>query len=75
KDSKLKDTSTGSPPNAETKVVNDPVNAKDLSANQRDPNKIGYPMSQILQHPQFSNAGRTDRPLVLGLRLLTAYDR
>ncbi|GJT78231.1 hypothetical protein Tco_1044956 [Tanacetum coccineum] len=75
KDSKLKDTSTGSPPNAETKAVNDPVNANDLSANQRDPNKIGYPMSQILQHPQFSNAGRTDRPLVLGLRLLTAYDR
>ncbi|GKB06530.1 hypothetical protein Tco_0834763 [Tanacetum coccineum] len=45
KDSKLKDTSTGSPPNAETKVVNDPVNANDLSANQRDPNKIRYPMS------------------------------
>ncbi|GKD98455.1 hypothetical protein Tco_1382352, partial [Tanacetum coccineum] len=33
KDSKLKDTSTGSPPNAETKAVNDPVNANDLSAN------------------------------------------
>ncbi|GJW33913.1 integrase, catalytic region, zinc finger, CCHC-type containing protein [Tanacetum coccineum] len=40
KDRKLKDTSTGSPPNAETKVVNDLVNANDLSANQRDPNKI-----------------------------------
>ncbi|GKE89823.1 hypothetical protein Tco_1567298, partial [Tanacetum coccineum] len=75
KDSKLKDTSTGSPPNAETKVVNDPVNANDLSTNQQDPNKIGYPKSQILQHPWFSNAGRTDGPLVLGLRLLTAYDR
>ncbi|GJS17990.1 retrovirus-related pol polyprotein from transposon TNT 1-94 [Tanacetum coccineum] len=61
KDSKLKDTSTGSPPNAKTKAVNDPVNANDLSANQRDPNKIRYPMSQILQHPQFSTAGRTDR--------------
>ncbi|GKD07313.1 hypothetical protein Tco_1186998, partial [Tanacetum coccineum] len=66
---------TPSPHNAETKAVNDPVNANDLSAHQQDPNKIGYPMSQILQHPQFSNAGRTDRPLVLGLRLLTAYDR
>ncbi|GJZ71594.1 integrase, catalytic region, zinc finger, CCHC-type containing protein, partial [Tanacetum coccineum] len=44
-------------PNAETKAVNNPANANDLSANQRDPNKIGYPMSQILQHPQFSNAG------------------
>ncbi|GJW24599.1 hypothetical protein Tco_0038410 [Tanacetum coccineum] len=75
KDRKLKDTSTGSPPNAETKAVNDPVNANDLSANQRDPNKIGYPMSQILKHPQFSNAGCTDLPFVLGLRLLTAYDR
>ncbi|GJR61977.1 putative reverse transcriptase domain-containing protein [Tanacetum coccineum] len=39
KDSKLKDTSTGSPSNAETKAVNDPVNANDLSANQLDPNK------------------------------------
>ncbi|GJX20628.1 hypothetical protein Tco_0223305 [Tanacetum coccineum] len=75
KDSQLKDISTGSPPNAETKVVNDPVNANDLSANQQDPNKNRYPMSQILQHPLFSNAGRTDRPLVLGLRLLKAYDR
>ncbi|GJW75188.1 hypothetical protein Tco_0134558 [Tanacetum coccineum] len=75
KDNKLKDTSTGSPPNAETKAVNDPVNANDLSANQRDPNKIGYPMSQILHHPQFSNAGHTDRPLVHGFGLLTAYDR
>ncbi|GJT89556.1 ER membrane protein complex subunit 4-like protein [Tanacetum coccineum] len=51
------------------------VNANDLSANQRDPNKIGYPMSQILQYPQFSNAGRIYRPLEFGLRLLTAYDR
>ncbi|GJR96044.1 hypothetical protein Tco_0268218 [Tanacetum coccineum] len=34
KDRKLKDISTGSPPNAETKAVNDPVNANDLSANQ-----------------------------------------
>ncbi|GJV07066.1 hypothetical protein Tco_1344722 [Tanacetum coccineum] len=34
KDRKLKDTSTGSPPNAETKAVNDPVNVNDLSANQ-----------------------------------------
>ncbi|GKD12563.1 hypothetical protein Tco_1196970 [Tanacetum coccineum] len=74
KDRKLKDTYSGSPPNAETKAVNDPVNTNDLSANQRDPNKIGYPMSQILQNPQFSNAGRTDRPLVFGLRLLMAYD-
>ncbi|GJU90529.1 retrovirus-related pol polyprotein from transposon TNT 1-94 [Tanacetum coccineum] len=63
KDRKLKYTSTSSPPNAETKAVNDPMNAIDLSANQRDPNKIGYLMSQILQHPQFSNVGRTDRPL------------
>ncbi|GKD38444.1 hypothetical protein Tco_1258651 [Tanacetum coccineum] len=61
KDRKLKDTSTGSPPNAKTKAVNDLVNANDLSTNQRDPNKIRYPMSQILQHPQFSNAGRTDQ--------------
>ncbi|GJS44879.1 hypothetical protein Tco_0595000 [Tanacetum coccineum] len=75
KDRKIKDTSTGSPPNAETKVVNNPVNANDLSANQQDPNKIRYLMSQILQHPQFLNAGRTDRPLAFGLRLLTAYDR
>ncbi|GJS51956.1 hypothetical protein Tco_0625318 [Tanacetum coccineum] len=28
------------PPNAETKAVNDPMNANDLSTNQRDPNKI-----------------------------------
>ncbi|GKA28844.1 hypothetical protein Tco_0715089 [Tanacetum coccineum] len=39
KDSKLKDISTGSPPNIETKAVNDPVNVNDLSANQLDPNK------------------------------------
>ncbi|GKB79726.1 retrovirus-related pol polyprotein from transposon TNT 1-94 [Tanacetum coccineum] len=40
KDTKLKDSSTDSPPNAETKAVNDPLNANDLSANQQDPNKI-----------------------------------
>ncbi|GJR75953.1 hypothetical protein Tco_0088318 [Tanacetum coccineum] len=34
KDRKLKDISTGSPPNGETKAVNDPVNVNDLSANQ-----------------------------------------
>ncbi|GKB52777.1 hypothetical protein Tco_0903530 [Tanacetum coccineum] len=67
KDGKLKDTSTGSPHNAETKAVNDPVNVNDLSVNQQDPNKIRYPMSQILQHPQFSNAGRIDRPLCVSL--------
>nr|GEX71325.1 hypothetical protein [Tanacetum cinerariifolium] len=39
KDRKLKDISTRSPPNAETKAVNDPVNGNDLSANQLDPNK------------------------------------
>ncbi|GJW70390.1 hypothetical protein Tco_0127307 [Tanacetum coccineum] len=39
KDRKLKDISTGSPPNTETKVVNDPVNVNDLSTNQLDPNK------------------------------------
>ncbi|GJX67228.1 hypothetical protein Tco_0302955 [Tanacetum coccineum] len=39
KDKKLKDISTSSPPNTETKVVNDPVNVNDLSANQLDPNK------------------------------------
>ncbi|GJY26155.1 hypothetical protein Tco_0400881 [Tanacetum coccineum] len=39
KDRKLKDISTGSSPNTETKVVNDPMNVNDLSANQLDPNK------------------------------------
>ncbi|GJX54665.1 retrovirus-related pol polyprotein from transposon TNT 1-94 [Tanacetum coccineum] len=39
KDRKLKDISIGSPPNTETKAVNDPVNVNDLSANQLDPNK------------------------------------
>ncbi|GJX33528.1 hypothetical protein Tco_0243383 [Tanacetum coccineum] len=39
KDRKLKDISTGSPPNTETKAVNDPMNVNDLSANQLDPNK------------------------------------
>ncbi|GJX27636.1 hypothetical protein Tco_0235715 [Tanacetum coccineum] len=39
KDSKLKDISTGSPPNTKTKAVNDPVNVDDLSANQLNPNK------------------------------------
>ncbi|GJU50112.1 retrovirus-related pol polyprotein from transposon TNT 1-94 [Tanacetum coccineum] len=34
KDRKLKDISTGSPPNTETKVVNDPVNVNDLSVVQ-----------------------------------------
>ncbi|GKE16060.1 hypothetical protein Tco_1423637 [Tanacetum coccineum] len=34
KDRKLKDISIGSPPNTETKAVNDPVNVNDLSANQ-----------------------------------------
>ncbi|GJX39272.1 hypothetical protein Tco_0252575 [Tanacetum coccineum] len=34
KDRKLKDISTGSPPNAEAKAINDLVNANDLSANQ-----------------------------------------
>ncbi|GJY61215.1 retrovirus-related pol polyprotein from transposon TNT 1-94 [Tanacetum coccineum] len=39
KDRKLKDISTGSSPNTETKAVNNPVNVNDLSANQLDPNK------------------------------------
>ncbi|GJV85333.1 hypothetical protein Tco_1525231 [Tanacetum coccineum] len=39
KDRKLKDISTGSPPNIETKAVSNPVNVNDLSANQLDPNK------------------------------------
>ncbi|GJW33914.1 trichome birefringence-like protein 2 [Tanacetum coccineum] len=55
KDSKLKDTSTGSPPNAETKAVNDPVNANDLSANQRDPKKIGYEELKKKEHKSFQD--------------------
>ncbi|GJT78581.1 hypothetical protein Tco_1045306 [Tanacetum coccineum] len=51
KDRKLKDISTGSPPNTETKAVNDPVNVNDLSANQLELNKNWYPMFQIIQHP------------------------
>nr|GEY63077.1 retrovirus-related Pol polyprotein from transposon TNT 1-94 [Tanacetum cinerariifolium] len=39
RDRKIKDTSAGSPPNAETQTVNDHVNINNLSANQLDPNK------------------------------------
>nr|GEU65685.1 retrovirus-related Pol polyprotein from transposon TNT 1-94 [Tanacetum cinerariifolium] len=40
-DRKLKDISTGNPPNAKTKAVNDPVNVNDLSANQLDLKNLG----------------------------------
>nr|GEW15688.1 copia protein [Tanacetum cinerariifolium] len=75
KDRKLKDISTGSPPNAKTKAVNDPVNVNDLSANQLDPKKIRYPMFQILQHPQFLNAGHTDWYLDSGCSRHISGDR
>ncbi|GJZ41952.1 retrovirus-related pol polyprotein from transposon TNT 1-94 [Tanacetum coccineum] len=39
------------------------------------PTNIGDPTVQILHLRLFSNAGRIDRPLVFGLRLLKTYDR
>ncbi|GJZ77463.1 hypothetical protein Tco_0642135 [Tanacetum coccineum] len=38
------------------------------------PTKIGDPTFQTLHLRMFSNAGRTDHPLVFGLRLLKTYD-
>ncbi|GJX57429.1 hypothetical protein Tco_0287326 [Tanacetum coccineum] len=40
----------------------------------RIPIEIGDPTYQTLHIRQLSNAGRTDRPLVFGLRLLKTYD-
>ncbi|GJV10495.1 hypothetical protein Tco_1352036 [Tanacetum coccineum] len=40
----------------------------------RTPTEIGDPMYQTLHIRLFSNAGRTDRPLVFGLRLFKTYD-
>ncbi|GKD68646.1 hypothetical protein Tco_1322736, partial [Tanacetum coccineum] len=40
----------------------------------RNPTKIGDPTFQTLHLRLFSNAGRTDRPLVFGLRLFKTYD-
>nr|GEZ31807.1 uncharacterized mitochondrial protein AtMg00810-like [Tanacetum cinerariifolium] len=57
KDRKLKDIFTGSPPNVETKDVNDPVNVNDLSANQLDHTKnwlINY-VEMFIGTVQFEN--------------------
>ncbi|GJR54528.1 retrovirus-related pol polyprotein from transposon TNT 1-94 [Tanacetum coccineum] len=40
----------------------------------RTPTEIGDPTYQTLHLRLFSNAGRTDRPVVFGLRLLKTYD-
>ncbi|GKE20912.1 hypothetical protein Tco_1432424 [Tanacetum coccineum] len=40
----------------------------------RTPTEIGDPTYQTLHIRLFSNAGRTDRPLVFGLRLFKTYD-
>nr|GEW12700.1 putative reverse transcriptase domain-containing protein [Tanacetum cinerariifolium] len=44
-------------------------------ANQPDSTTIRDPTFQSLHLCLFSNAGRTDRPLVFGLKLLKTYDR
>ncbi|GJZ56607.1 retrovirus-related pol polyprotein from transposon TNT 1-94, partial [Tanacetum coccineum] len=51
-----------------------PVKCSIISANQQDPTKIGEPKFQTLRTRLFSNAGRTDRPLVSRLRLFKTYD-
>ncbi|GJV36027.1 hypothetical protein Tco_1408504 [Tanacetum coccineum] len=40
----------------------------------RTPTEIGDPTYQTLHIRLFSNAGRTDRPLIFGLRLFKTYD-
>ncbi|GJU42012.1 retrovirus-related pol polyprotein from transposon TNT 1-94 [Tanacetum coccineum] len=67
--------STGIPTIAKTQTIDASVKYTTISANQQDPNKIGDPTYQTLHPRLFSNAGRTDRPLVFGLRLLKTYDR
>ncbi|GJT71652.1 putative ribonuclease H-like domain-containing protein [Tanacetum coccineum] len=47
KDRKLKEISTGSPPNTETKAINNHVNVNDLSANQLDKKKLGIRCSKF----------------------------
>ena len=41
---------------------------------KRTPTEIGDPTFQTLHPRLFSNAGRTDRPLVFGHMLLKTYD-
>ncbi|GJS32717.1 retrovirus-related pol polyprotein from transposon TNT 1-94 [Tanacetum coccineum] len=45
-----------------------------LVLTNRNPTKIRDPTFQTLHLRLFSNAGRTDRPLVFGLRLFKTYD-
>nr|GEZ58813.1 integrase, catalytic region, zinc finger, CCHC-type, peptidase aspartic, catalytic [Tanacetum cinerariifolium] len=52
------------------KIRNGPL----LVLTNRNPTKIGDPNFQTLHLCLVSNAGRTDRPLVFGLRLLKTYD-
>ncbi|GKC08510.1 retrovirus-related pol polyprotein from transposon TNT 1-94 [Tanacetum coccineum] len=46
-----------------------------LLLTNRNPTKIGYPSFQTLYLRLFFDAGHTDRPLVIALRLLKIYDR
>ncbi|GJS67530.1 hypothetical protein Tco_0682094 [Tanacetum coccineum] len=45
-----------------------------LVLTNRNPTNIGDPIFQTLHLRLFSNAGRTNRPLVFGLRLFKTYD-
>ncbi|GKA21072.1 retrovirus-related pol polyprotein from transposon TNT 1-94 [Tanacetum coccineum] len=71
---KEKAISTGIPTTAETQTIDASVKYTTISANQQDPKKIRDPTYQTLHLHLFSNASRTDRPVVFGLRLLKTYD-
>ncbi|GJU28585.1 retrovirus-related pol polyprotein from transposon TNT 1-94, partial [Tanacetum coccineum] len=66
--------STSIPTTAETQTTDASMKCTAIFANQRDPKKIRDPIFQTLHPRLFSNAGRTDRPLVFGFRLLKTYD-
>ncbi|GJZ39700.1 hypothetical protein Tco_0586263 [Tanacetum coccineum] len=69
-----KATSTSIPITAETQPIDASGNILLFLLTNRTPTKIGAPNYQTLHLYLFSNAGRTYRPLVFGLRLLKTYD-
>ncbi|GKA91726.1 hypothetical protein Tco_0813651 [Tanacetum coccineum] len=70
-----KATSTSTPIAAKTHTIDAFVKYTAVSANQQDPTEIRDLLFQTLHRCLFSNAGRTDSPLVFVLRLLKTYDR
>ncbi|GKB58673.1 hypothetical protein Tco_0914859, partial [Tanacetum coccineum] len=75
KNKQKKATSTSTPIAAKTQTIDAFVKYTVVSANQQDPTEIRDLLFQTLHHCLFSNAGRTDSPLVFVLRLLKTYDR